>query len=250
MAVGRLPKIIPGYRPVQKRDIPWGKILLGLLSLSVVGGLVYLFFFSPVFVIKEVEIGHTAGVDKDSIRELAFQDALGKNIFLWRGERLRGEILRKYPLVVQVLVYKGLPDTVKIVLQETTPVFNWETQGKSFLIGERGRVIKEGKNDKLFTVKDNKNLPVTIGKKIVPLSFVRFLQDFLQEARKEGLKIDHFEVNESLFDLWAVTADGLALIIAPTRTPKEMLYQFKKAKALFPPHEYIDLRFSHRVFVK
>ncbi|MCD6195090.1 FtsQ-type POTRA domain-containing protein [bacterium] len=250
MSIQRMPKVIPGYRSSKKTEIPWKKIFLVIFFVAIISALFYLFLLSPVFVIKEIEIGHTAGVEKKEIEEIAKSEALGKNIFLWQGQNLKDQILSKNPLVLEVLIFKGLPHTVKIVLQETTPIMNWETGGKTFLLGEKGRVIKEGKNSKLLRVKDNKNLPVAIGRKIIPYSFGEFLLSFQKEAKEKGIKIDHFEINESLFDLWAFTDNGIALIVSPTRSPQEMLSQFIRAKEMIAPTEYIDLRFSHRVFVK
>lgn len=245
-----MPKIIPGYRPSKKREIPWGKIFLLVFGGGLILGTIYLLLFSPVFSIKEVEIGHTAGSNKKEIEDLAKAEALGKNIFIWSSQKLRNKILEKYPLVLEVLIFKGLPNTIKVVLQETSPVLNWETQGRTFLVDERGRVIQEGQNSKLLRLKDNKNLSVEVGRKIVPSSFGEFLVSFQKEAEAKGIKIDHFEINESLFDLWAFTKDGVALIISPTRSPQDMLSQFAKVQELVAPAEYIDLRFSHRVFVK
>ncbi len=245
----RLPKVLPA--PRQKRLVfPWKKVLLGLVGGGALGGICYFFFFSPVFKIREVEVGTTQMVPAERIEQITLKNAEGKNIFLWRKEKVTSQIKREFPWVLEVFVYKGLPHTLKVILQEASPALNWYSQGRYYLVEEKGRVLKEAKKEGLIVVEDEKNLPVKIGQKLVPASFVEFLQGFCEEGKKRGFSVEKFLIGESFFTVKAVLKNGLQLIITPTRAPEEMWEQFIRAKEKIPPSEYVDLRFPQRVFVK
>jgi len=252
MPIPSMPKIIPGpaARRYKKLEIPWKRIFLSIFLLLLFFAAIYLLFFSSTFSIKEIEIGHIAQAEKEKIQNLAEEEALGKNIFIWQKSTLEKKITTQYPLILKIVIFKGLPHTLRIVIQETSPQLNWLSQDKSYLIDEKGRIIKEGKNNKLITIIDRKNLGVKQGDKILPVSFMDFIDDFNQQAEKIGIKIEYFEIYESLFDLWAKIKDGKKMIITPLRKPEEMLEQYQKSVALFTPSEYVDLRFPQRVFVK
>jgi len=250
MAIHSMPKVIPGQKIKKQRYIPFKEIFLSLFLLAVVSAIIYVFIYSPVFKIKEIEISALEGIKKEEVLDLIKKEAQGKNIFLFKGESLKKEISTKYPLILNVLIFKGLPSTLKVVFQETRPVLNWETNKKVYLVDEKGRIIKEGQNNKLLKVVDSKNIEVKQGAKIIPISFIDFFEEFNNEAIKKGLKISYFEIGESLFDINVYLDNGIKLMINSNREPSETLSQYSKAIELVRPKEYIDLRFSHRAFVK
>jgi cell division septal protein FtsQ len=246
------PKIIPGYRAQKtKREIPWRTIFLAIIFATLFLGLIYLLFLSPVFKIKTVELSVTAQVNHEEVQNLLKQDALGKNIFSWNKNNVEKAINSRYPLVNNLLVYKGLPNTLRIVIQETMPKIQWETGDKIYLISTDGLVINEGKDDNLIKVVDTKGLPINQGERILPSFFIDFLSNFKDEAKKMDLNIKNFTVSESLFDLTAVTDKNIKLILSPTRSATESLKEYKDAvDKVGQPKEYIDLRFTNRAFVK
>jgi len=252
MSISYLPKIIPGYRKEkEKKKIPWKQIFLAILFLAIFSGLIYLLFFSPVFLIKDVEISNASQVDTNKVLTLVKKDSLGQNIFFWNKDNAQKLINENYPLSINLLVYKGLPNTIKIVIQETAPKIDWQIQDKHYLVDEEGRVIREGKDNKLIKIKDNKNVSIELGQKILPDFFINFVEDFLSKADEAGLKIDHFEVNESLYDLNAITDKNIKLILSPQRNAAETMDEYKKTiEKLGQPKEYIDLRFQNRAFFK
>jgi cell division septal protein FtsQ len=246
------PKVIPGYRPKKpKTQIPWRIILLAIFFGALFLGLIYVLFLSPIFKIKDVELSVTTQVNHDQVLTLIKQSAIGKNIFFWDKSNIEKEIQNQYPLTADLLVYKGLPNTIKIVIQETTPKIEWLTGNKIYLIDDQGQVIKEGVNDQLIKVVDTKNLSINPGDRILPSFFINFLTDFTTQAQKFGLKIKNFSVSESLFDLTAVTDKNIRLILTPTRSAAESLNEYKQTiDKLGQPQQYIDLRFPNRAFVK
>ena len=246
------PKVIPGYRPQKaKKQIPWRKILLSIVLGILLIGLFYFLFFSPIFKIKTVELSVTSQVNHDQVLKILQQDAIDKNIFLWNQNSVQKEVENRYPLATNLLVYKGLPNTLRIVIQETTPKIQWETGGKIYLISDSGQVINEGTNNGLIKIIDTKNLAINPSERILPTFFIDFLSDFNDEAKTMGLNIKNFTVSESLFDLTAVTDKNIRLILSPTRNAAESLKEYKEAvDKVGQPKEYIDLRFTNRAFVK
>lgn len=247
-----MPKVLPGYkREKPKKIIPWKQIFLFIFFMLILSSLVYLLFFSSVFKIKDVELSAATQINREEVSLIIDNDAIGKNIFFWDKNNVEREINNRYPLVLNLLIYKGLPNTLKVVVQETAPKIVWETNAKLYLVDETGRVIKEGDNKDLIKVTDTKNLVINPGEKILPSFFINFLDEFNVGAKKIKLNIKNYEVNESLFDLSAVTDKNIRLILSPNRSAQEALSQYQKTiEKLGQPKTYIDLRFSHRVFVK
>jgi cell division septal protein FtsQ len=247
-----MPKVLPGFRREKpKKQIPWKQIFVGILVAIIFLGLIYLLFFSAVFKIQDVELSGANSADQNIILQMVKQNAVGKNIFLWDKNTVENEIYSQYPLISTVSVYKGLPNAIKVVLQNTTPVIDWQTGGQTYLIDQNGKVIKQAAQNGLIKVVDLENLAVNPGDEILPQFFINFLNDFLTATKKTNLKIDHFEVSESLYDLSAVTNKNIKLILSPERNPSDMLQQYQQATGKVGlPQQYIDLRFPNRVFVK
>lgn len=252
MSITHMPKVFPGFkREKPKKVIPWKQIFLFIFFIIILGGLIYLLFFSPIFKIKDIELSAATQVNREEVLSMIKNDAVGKNIFFWDKNNVEREINNYHPLALNLLIYKGLPNTIKIVIQETVPKIAWETGGKVYLVDDTGRVIKEGVNEKLIKVIDMKNLVINPGEKILPSFFINFLDEFSLGAKKIKLKIKNYEVNESLFDLSAVTDKNISLILSPNRSAQEALSQYQKTiEKLGQPKSYMDLRFAHRVFVK
>ena len=224
------------------------KVLKLAFILLVILSLIYLFFYSPLFTIKNII------VDKDlptSINE-HLASIKGKNIFLVKSSKTKGDLLKKFPELIDINVIRGLPDTIKISYSERTPKIIWQSAGRYFIVDENGITFREiqGAAD-LPLVKDNNDLAINIGKQVVSANFISFVTE-LRPKLKEQVEINRFEVNETTFQLDAIMVSGLTLKFDTTRSVDSQLSDLKKflADRSNEAQEYIDLRVEGKVYYK
>lgn len=216
-----------------------------IFFLGVILWLVYYIFFSKLFLINEVIIEGNKLVAKDDVARLV---PMKKNIFLIHSLDLKKNILRSFPEVRDAVVYKGIPNTVKIILIEREPSIVWQSGGDYYLISDSGEVAKKIGNEEfknLPLVVDKKNLPLPSSGSVVSPSFIAFALNIYNEFFSEvNVKPDHFEIGETTFDLNLFTADGFYVKFNSLRRSKKQLSDLKSVLAAKRAdiHEYVDLR--------
>jgi hypothetical protein len=159
--------------------------------------------------------------------------------------------------VKAVKVEKKFPHELKIVLTERTPTFSWETIGKKYLVDEAGTLTGdfEDRFKDFPTVVDTKNVPVTVGKQVVPASFSTFINDLNTSFNEyTGAKMTRIEVPEITSELKVISDAGWYVNFDTTRTAKNELLNLSRvlseAKAKKKKLEYVDLRIDNRIFYK
>lgn len=224
------------------------KLLKWAFLLVIILAILYLLFYSPIFTIKNFI------VDKNfptSINE-HLEQIKGKNIFLIKSSKIKADLLNNFPELTEISVIRGLPDSIKITYNERNPKMIWQTGGRYFLVDENGIIFREiqGVTD-LPLVKDNNDLAINIGSHVVSVNFINFVNE-LRPKLKEGMEFDHFEVNETTFQLDAITVSRLKLKFDTTRSIDSQLEALKKFLADRPneAEDYIDLRVEGKVFYR
>lgn len=234
--------------PQEKKEFYPSKIWkVILLILIIVLVLVILFFFSPLFKIKNIEIS-LANTDIDSF----FNNFKGQNLFLVDTNKTKSDIENKYPEILDVSISKGIPNVLRVKVTERQPKMIWVSGGKKYLVDENGLVFNEsdGQINNLPSVTDNKNLQVAILKPVVISSFVNFITDVSVKLAGSDLAIDHFEVNETSFQVDAVTKNNLKIIFDTTRPIDP---QINAAQKVYTDHKaevtkYMDVRVEGKVY--
>lgn len=218
-----------------------------IVFLVLLTGLSYLFFYSPVFKIKNVLIDGLA-----SNQEL--EGLKGKNILFISSGKIKGELEKNYPELNIVQISRGLPDTLRVKLDERQSSMLWQTRNKDYLVDNSGIIYKEvdGVSD-LLKIKDNKDLEVTLNKPVVTENFINFLNDVNSNFNQStNLSIDHYEINETIFQIDAVTNLGWKIIFDVTRSGKDQLADLSQ---FLKDHQseikdYVDIRVEGRVYYK
>jgi len=234
--------------PVQRKKIP--KFVFFFFGLAIFfAALVYLLFYSPFFQIKNIVVLGTASppIVED------FNKLKGGNLLLFSSKRAE-KIASSFAEVSAIRVSRGLPDTLKINLQTHEAKIVWQTNGTFFLVDNFGRVFQEvsGPGD-LPKVLDNKNLKVKIGENVVSENFLNFIADLNNSFReKTGVKIIRFEVNETIFQVDALTEQGWRAIFDTTGKAAAQLDALQRFSGTHQNEakEYIDLRVEGRVYFK
>jgi cell division septal protein FtsQ len=236
---------LPFEQP-KKRPI---KIWKPILILILIGGLYYFVFQSSFFQIKNIIV--------DKNLPPAVTDYMAKykgiNIFTLKSADIRDDLLSKYPELTNINVARGIPDTIKVTFNERTPKLVWMSNLSMYLVDESGIVYKEIQDPgQLIVVRDSNNLPVRIDQPIVSPSFINFVITLKPLIENNGFQVDHFQVNETTFNVDAVTQDGLILKFDITRTPDSQISDLAKFDENHKGEakSYIDLRVEGKVFYK
>jgi len=239
------------FRTKKKRQILKNKFFwFGFSALIVFLGCLYLFLFSPVFQIKEIQV---SGIEKKSLEKIPPEEIRGiilkntNNIFLLNLGSLSKTILEKYPKIANINFKRKLPGSLTVQIEERKPAVLLSRKGDYFLVDKEGVAfekisaippemlvvkIKEfdsppsiDQMDEILKIKSNEIIAI---KEILLVSNSRF-----NAKTQEGWEI-YFNPKENLD--WQLTE--LALVLKQKIPPNER-------KNL----EYIDLRFN-KVYIK
>ncbi|HNX11028.1 MAG TPA: FtsQ-type POTRA domain-containing protein [bacterium] len=115
-----------------------------------VGVLTWLFFASPVFIIKRINITGTNRISADEVRTAVWAQADNKvagifsqhNLWLFKRDKITPEIQDHYHLA-SLMVKKKMFHTLEITIQERDYVFIWQEEGKSYYLDAAGNLVDE-----------------------------------------------------------------------------------------------------------
>ncbi|MCL5407075.1 MAG: FtsQ-type POTRA domain-containing protein [Patescibacteria group bacterium] len=249
----RNPKVYNPSYAVEKKKFSKVYIYI-ILILIVLGGLIYFLFYSSFFKIKNIVIENSNNSEISKI----FQELNGANIFRFNSSKTQAEITQKFPEVKGAKITRGLPDTLKIQFSEVSAKVIWQTGQKNFLVDGNGEIYKEIQlsdvsQNNLPIIKDNNNVSVNLGQKILSGNFLDFVTELNTTFNQEtGFKINQFEINETLFQVDALTDQSWKVIFDTTRSVPDQLADLKKFLADHKNEvtQYIDVRIEGRVYYK
>jgi len=237
------------------------------LILIILGSLVYLFIFSDIFKIKNVNI---SGNNKCSYEEISkiVSSGLG-NIFLYGSKNVDTKLEEKYPEIDNVNIKRSFPDSLTVEIEEREPVaiackpsmrseikiFGEKTIIDCFNIDKKGIVFEESLENPLglpVIMFNNSGFIFLLGTEIIETEYLekilRIDSDFKEVQILETYPISKNRINVKTKEGWVAYFD-----------PKEDIdWQIEKLNILLKEKlplgerkslEYIDLRFE-KVYIK
>lgn len=233
--------------PENKKGLSKVLVALFLLIILVIG-IIYLLLDSKVFTIKNIIFVEPLKPEITSI----FDKLKGKNIFLFSETAIQKEISEKYPDIADLEIQRGLPDTIRIQFRGRSAKLVWQTQEKKYLVSETGEIYKEADDSGgLPIVKDNNDLPIEMGQMVVSENFEQFIAELNQTfAGQIGFMIIDYEINETIFQVEAITDQGWKIIFDTTGSVSDQLSDLKKFLATNKNdvQKYVDLRVPGKVY--
>lgn len=249
----------------ERRDYgPLFKRIRKVMTYVAVLAVLYVFFFSSVFIVRRVEVQGAALADSATI-----ESWIPKGGSIWRLDdtAIRARILAEQP-VQKVTILKGLPDSIRVVVEEEAALILWKTNSTISLIDKGGIAFYQypenalpatdtaaGKKvDGLLLIADNKNLPAKLGEQVVSANFVSFVQD-LQKAMSKyvpGHTITNLSVDDTIYDLTAKTDKGMTIqlnTVADAAPQIRNLARLIEQKNI-PQNAIVDLRIDRWAYVK
>lgn len=224
---------------------------------------IWLLFFTKTFSVSAITIVDARPNTESAIRELA-STAIGNNMLFMKTDTLERTIYLHVPQVKNVHIVRKLPETVKIIVQERTPVVLLVSKGAYYFLDKNGVAYEEASLDTLPgtalpTIKNlDTNTTVTLGTRAVDEEFIAFLQETLKEmpAITNGqiveVQIPSLATREAHFLLdknWTIKMDTTR----PANSQLDVLSRLLDHTISGPDLEqlqYIDLRIQNRVYYK
>lgn len=257
MKIYRKPHRVKKRKSIFKNFFFW--LIISIFFLSFIFS--YLFFFSPIFQVKEIEIFGNQNVpqkelfdliDKEIEQELFFFPT--RSIFLVDLQKIKMTILEEFPEIARVNFKKKLPNSLLVGIEEreVKAIFN---QGeKFFFLDSEGvifREIPEIKGNLLVIKTHFSHPPLHLAKKVIEKELLNKILE-INSKLKDNLKIS---IKETIL-FWPekldfITFEGWSIYLD---SQKDLNWQLTKLNAVLEKEiplerrkdlEYIDLRFGN-----
>lgn len=240
-----------------KQTGSWRLWVLLVVFLLILGGSVYLLFFSDYFKIKQVVVtGGTEEMKAEVNEKLNWES---KYMVLFDTVAFKKTLENRWAELAEVKVTKTWPDKLEVELVPEIPKLVWHSADKLFLVNSAGIVLSRieetvrlEKFNNLPVVDDKSGLYFEDGDKVVSRDFVLFLEDVKTNIENSIKKeIEAFEVVETTFELRVKMKEGYYVYFDALRDPQnqvEKLNIFFKNNLLVD--EYIDLRVPGKIYYK
>jgi cell division septal protein FtsQ len=249
------------------REIPYSKIFIFTLIVIILGGILYLIFFSGFFAIKKIIVLNNKNISQKQVEEvigpIRFSPMVFNNTLFFKSGEAQVQLLDKFKTLRGVQISKKLPSTLRISLEERSPSLIWQVNDKKYLVDDQGIIFTEFRPDmqigsNLPTVTDLTKQETGIDKKVASLSFISFIQQlFNQTPQKVGTEIDAINIIETPFEVEVRIKEGYRVFF-DTNGDVDLqisnlvrVLEDSKQKGISPENvDYIDLRLKDKIFYK
>lgn len=235
-----------GIKPVIKSVY---RILKTIVYLVVFIAVIYTVFFSDYFRIKYIEPN---GIKSPEISDYLNQSLKGKNILFFSPGYYVKSLAKKFPILREARIVRGLPNTIKIVASERKQVLTWcsidcyniDNYGYAYEKVEKpsDRIVL---ND-LSTIKINQN------DQLASAEFIDMYLSYLEEFDQLGVKIEESEILDTTFSVNFITQEGWKIKIDTNQDLKNQTYALRQVleKNKSDIKEYVDLRVPAVAYIK
>jgi len=233
------------YRVKRKKTILKNRFIwIAVLVLFLVGSVIYLLFFSPVFQIKKVTISGANQVSQKDIRSFVPL----KNIILLNKAEIKKNILNNFPEISGVEIDRKLPATVNIEIKERAAAAVWCNEEKCFLVDKNGKAFREASEEDGF-------VKVLGAEELLQEKIISQMLDIDSKLKKDlSIEIENITFDSSQ-RLNVKTVEGWEIYFNPEKDISWQLTQLhlvleiqispEERKSL----EYVELRFD-KVYYK
>ncbi len=235
-----------------KRVLKMFKLLLPLSLLA------YLLFYSPFFVLSEMETNNLKYIDADEVLS-DFEILKGENFFLTDLSVLRTDVIKKYAFVERVYTEKVFPDRVLINIREKEPYFLANNSQGCFLLDKEGFVLLQGDCNIL---KSNHSVKELFGTDLDNIDFkvntqsnfynAKYIYEIVNILDYYGHNVKTVEVEEHManFELHDSKTFIFSLLDDIEIQLKRLVVIVKKLEADEMVFKSIDLRYQRPVLIE
>jgi cell division septal protein FtsQ len=222
-----------------------------------IGGLVYLIFFSGLLDIKSTEIsgyGNPAIIG-EIIESHRAASPLNNNILFFNNNDLV-DAIKGDSGVQSVVIKKVLPNTLRVDIVQSKSAIVWNTAGESFILDDRGYVIEKNNIENLPVVFDNENIAANLGERVASPTLIKYITDmWVNFDPVTGHEIDRIIILDIFSDIHVQSKSGWTAYFDSSKDPVSQLENLNKIlrtveKDSGKKLEYIDMRLDSRVYYK
>ncbi len=252
-------------RKIISKIIVWFVVVAGLTI-----GVVYLFFFSKIFNVREISINNGTFVSNSEIRETADNYLEERKLFIPRfsniffvdSDKVQALISEKFPQVKNVEVEKKLLHTLAISLDKKEAVGSWcfKQDNKCFYFDKNGIAFDtaaDSSGSLLLSVEDENGQFEKLGQQVVDADLLNFILKSQTELEKLKISLAEFIIPAGeKFRLDAQTASGWKIYFSTSDDLKDQINTLNTflSQKISPDKrdqlQYIDLRIPNRVYYK
>lgn len=249
---------------LRRQILEWSSALfLGCITIGPVALFTWLLFFTQTFAVSAITVVDAQTGTQEQVRTLA-DTMRGKSILFLQTEILSGRLLRDVPQIKNVHIVRKLPGTLKIIIQEKTPVLLLLSKGSYYYVDATGIAYAVASLDSLPGVvlpvvkNSDTNATVTLGALAVEESFVSFIDEVqtkipdIAKAQVVAMNIPSLAAREVHFFLdrnWNILMDTTRPASAQLDVLQRLLEHTVSAEEQ-QTLQYIDLRIPNRVYYK
>ena len=236
---------------------------LGLFILAAISGLIYLFIFSSVFQIEDIQI---LGAEKSPVQEIKdIISANSKNIFLTDLEIINKNLLKKYPQIASIAFKKKLPNIILAQVEERKPVglfcrpvfepflmFFDKSQAKEcYFLDKQGVIFEKvsGQFENLLVFNARSAISkFNLGQEVIDNNYLSKVLEINSQLEKDIKIKEALLISEDRLNV--KTLEGWEIYFNPK---KDLNWQIEEIKILLEQKispenrenlEYVDLRFE------
>ena len=243
------------------------RLKIGLLISSLlVIFLFWLFFYSPLFTVKKIEVKGLTRINSNDINGLVFGQSATRrgfifkqnNLFIFSAKELEEKIQNNYNFA-QIKTSKKLPNTIVLNVSERPCALIWEnTANACYFIDPEGYLIKEigvqaADRNKLPVISDERGISADGNKIDIGRQYLDFMLELYRKIGATDLKIDKFVIDKNPNTLRVNLKEGPFLMFSlkdnlDKQLNKLIVLRQEKLKDNFNKIKYFDLRYGDKVF--
>jgi len=267
-------------KSIIKRPIFW----ISFVSLIIVLSFIYIFIFSSIFQVENIEVSGNEKIQKKDIQDFVFarigqkiasmgsRRAESESIFLVNYKKLNKEILDSFPVIESIKISKKLPQTLTVEIIERKPLGVFcgsslavsennppSAEEECFLIDQSGIIfefLSEILNNMIVVRRPLDLKQVFVGEKVIAENIMgiiskieRNLKDNLQINIEEAVISNPLRLNIKTNEKWQIYFDLDSDIDAQIIKMNLLLNNEISADAR-KNLKYIDLRFKDKAYYK
>lgn len=249
---------------------------LGILTLVLIGIVLYFALFASFFQIQEIQISGNQKVKKEDLENFVWEKVnrkivlfQTKTIFLVNFQEIERNLLEKFPKISTVHLKREFPDILILNIQEREPLFIFcKNSDSCFYLDKQGVIFDPVRNGisygvekisevegLLLKIRDFRSQEINLGKKVIEDDLLKGVRGIVLKLR-ENLEISVKELTLFEEKIEVQTVQDFEIYFNPKGDISNQIQSLTSVlKKEIPLEnrgnlEYIDLRFGNRVYYK
>ena len=260
--------------PLFSKPEPWlnfvinQKKLIGFVLLLIIIIISYIFFYSPLFKINQIELKGFNKISSKIISEEFIGTQLNNykylifrqdNLLIFDKNKLINDISGSYSLE-NISVKKIFNHKLILSIQEKSPFLIYSTNKTKFYLDENGiissQITDETDNEKITIITNDANEEAIPNEIIFSNKKIIFILEVVEKLKKiDNITVISYSIpNKLSFQINVNVEKGYSIYFDMNKNIDEQITKLRRvldeSESGDSPTEYIDLRIGERVYIK